>query len=152
MRLANPLSDEQPLMRTRLLATLVDALRRNVARGTRDVGLFEVGLVVDLDGAQRAAPTEDVGVRPSEETLTAIRAAVPAQPRHLAFTLTGDRDRRGWWGPGRPADVSDAVDVVRLLMAVYMSAEQGRTLDFPPAGVDAFAPAVARGAWSPGAA
>lgn len=115
VRLANPLSDEQPLMRTRLLATLVDALRRNVARGTRDVGLFEIGLVVDLDGTQRSAPTEDVGVRPSEETLAAIRAAVPAQPRHLALALAGDRDRRGWWGPGRAADVTDAIDVVRVL-------------------------------------
>jgi hypothetical protein len=34
-------------------------------------------------------------------------------------------------------------------MAAYMSAEQGRTLDYPPPGVDAFVPAVARGAWRP---
>ncbi|MGL5910524.1 MAG: phenylalanine--tRNA ligase subunit beta, partial [Phycicoccus sp.] len=61
VRVANPLSDEQPWMRTRLPATLPDALRRNVARGLRDVALFEVGLVVDLDGPQRVAPTEDVG-------------------------------------------------------------------------------------------
>jgi phenylalanyl-tRNA synthetase beta chain len=73
VRLANPLSDEQPFMRTRLLATMVDALRRNVARGTRDVGLFEIGLVVALDGAQGSAPTEDVGIRPSDETLAALR-------------------------------------------------------------------------------
>ena len=115
VRLANPLSDEQPLMRTRLLATLVDSLRRNVARGTRDVGLFEIGLVVDLEGAQRSAPTEDVGVRPSEDTLAAIRAAVPDQPRHLAFALAGERDRSGWWGPGRAADVTDVIDLVRVL-------------------------------------
>src|SRR5919109_410814 len=41
----------------------------------------------------------------------------------------------------------DGVDVVRLLMAAYMSAEEGRTLDFPPAGLDRFVPAVARGEW-----
>jgi phenylalanyl-tRNA synthetase beta chain len=115
VRLANPLSDEQPLMRTRLLATMVDALRRNVARGIRDVGIFEVGLVVALDGPRGTAPTEDVGVRPSEDTLAAIRDAVPPQPRHLAFLLAGDRDRAGWWGPGRPADVSDVVDLARSL-------------------------------------
>ncbi len=115
VRLANPLSDEQPLMRTRLLATLVDALRRNVARGTRDVGLFEVGLVVALDGPQGSAPTEDVGVRPSDEKLDVIRAAVPPQPRHLAVLLAGDRDRAGWWGAGRPADVSDVVELARTL-------------------------------------
>ncbi|MGB7820030.1 MAG: phenylalanine--tRNA ligase subunit beta, partial [Ornithinibacter sp.] len=115
VRLANPLSEEQPLMRTRLLATLVDALRRNVARGARDVALFEVGLVVALDGPQGSAPTEDVGVRPSEDKLAAIRDAVPPQPRHLAVLIAGDRDRAGWWGPGRAADVSDVVEVARAL-------------------------------------
>ncbi len=53
-------------MRTRLLATLVDALRRNVARGARDVALFEVGLVVDLDGPQGSAPTRAWGCSPPE--------------------------------------------------------------------------------------
>jgi predicted dehydrogenase len=43
----------------------------------------------------------------------------------------------------------DGAEVVRLLMAAYMSAEQGRTLAFPPDGVDTFVPAVARGEWKP---
>lgn len=115
VRLANPLSDEQPLMRTRLLATMVDALRRNVARGTRDVALFEIGLVVDSGGERRPAPTEEVGVRPSDEVLDAIRAAVPRQPRHIGLLLAGDRDRAGWWGAGRAADVTDVIDLARVL-------------------------------------
>jgi len=36
-----------------------------------------------------------------------------------------------------------------MLMAAYMSAEQGKTLAFPPRGLDAFLPAVARGTWQP---
>jgi predicted dehydrogenase len=43
----------------------------------------------------------------------------------------------------------DGLAVVRILMAAYMSAEQGRTLDFPPPGVDSFIPAVAKGEWKP---
>lgn len=43
----------------------------------------------------------------------------------------------------------DGLDVVRLLMAAYLSAEQSRTLEFPPPGLDAFVPAVARGTWRP---
>jgi predicted dehydrogenase len=43
----------------------------------------------------------------------------------------------------------DGLEVVRLLMAAYMSAEQARTLSFPPRGLDAFVPAVARGEWKP---
>ncbi|MEX2611556.1 MAG: Gfo/Idh/MocA family oxidoreductase [Gemmatimonadota bacterium] len=43
----------------------------------------------------------------------------------------------------------DGVEVVQLLMTAYQSAEEGRTLAFPPPGLDDFVPAVARGAWQP---
>ncbi len=43
----------------------------------------------------------------------------------------------------------DGLQVVKVLMTAYMSAEQGRTLDFPPPGVDSFVPAVAKGTWKP---
>ena len=38
----------------------------------------------------------------------------------------------------------DGVEVVRILMAAYMSAERGRTVGFPPRGLDSFIPQVAR--------
>jgi predicted dehydrogenase len=38
----------------------------------------------------------------------------------------------------------DGLEVVQLLMAAYQSAEEERTLAFPPEGLDAFVPAVAR--------
>jgi predicted dehydrogenase len=41
----------------------------------------------------------------------------------------------------------DGLEVVRLLMAGYLSAEQGRTVDFPPPNLDTFTPAVAQGKW-----
>ena len=43
----------------------------------------------------------------------------------------------------------DGLQVVKVLMTAYMSAEQGKTLEFPPAGIDAFLPAVAKGTWKP---
>jgi predicted dehydrogenase len=46
----------------------------------------------------------------------------------------------------------DGLEVVQVLMAAYQSAEEGRTVDFPPAGLDEFVPAVARGTWKPGRA
>ncbi len=39
--------------------------------------------------------------------------------------------------------------VAELLMSAYLSAEQGRTVAFPPPGLAEFVPAVARGAWNP---
>lgn len=43
----------------------------------------------------------------------------------------------------------DGLEVVKLLMTAYMSAEQGRTLSFPPPDLASFVPQVARGAWRP---
>src|SRR5947208_6074761 len=52
---------------------------------------------------------------------------------------------------GEPPELTfdDGVEVVKLLMTAYMSAEQRKTLDFPPKGLEAFVPAVAKGAWKP---
>lgn len=43
----------------------------------------------------------------------------------------------------------DGLEVVELLMTAYMSAEQERTLEFRPPGLDTFVPAVAKGTWAP---
>jgi predicted dehydrogenase len=43
----------------------------------------------------------------------------------------------------------DGLEVVKLLMAAYMSAERGKTVAFPPPGLSRFVPAVARGTWRP---
>jgi predicted dehydrogenase len=43
----------------------------------------------------------------------------------------------------------DGLEVVRLLMAGYLSAEQERTIQFPSEGLDDFIPRVARGVWQP---
>jgi predicted dehydrogenase len=43
----------------------------------------------------------------------------------------------------------DGLEVVELLMAAYQSAEEGRTLEFPPPNLAEFVPAVARGTWKP---
>ena len=49
----------------------------------------------------------------------------------------------------RPAlTFDDGLEVVKLLMTAYQSAELGRTIEFPPKGLDDFVPAVARGRWT----
>ncbi|HEX6132645.1 MAG TPA: Gfo/Idh/MocA family oxidoreductase [Longimicrobiales bacterium] len=45
----------------------------------------------------------------------------------------------------------DGVEVVKLLMTAYQSAEQEKTLKFPGRGLEKFVPAVARGEWKPDA-
>ena len=45
--------------------------------------------------------------------------------------------------------LEDGLDVVKVLMAAYLSAERGKTVPFPPRGLESFIPAVARGRWNP---
>ncbi len=114
--LANPLSDEAPLMRTELLQTLPDTLRRNVSRGAKDVALFEIDTV--SAAKQASAPAPAGGTVPDDDTLAQIRDAVPSQPWHVAMIGSGSAERGGWWGNGRAAQASDAVAWARSVAAV----------------------------------
>jgi phenylalanyl-tRNA synthetase beta chain len=116
LRLANPLSDEQPFLRTSVLSSLVEVLRRNVSRGTGDVGVFEIGLVTRPPaGGLPAATRPSVAGRPSEQTLADLQAAIPEQPRRIAVLLAGERQPAGWNQPGRAADTHDAIEVALLV-------------------------------------
>lgn len=115
VKLVNPLSDEEPALRTSLLPGLLGALRRNDGRGAHDLALFETGLVFHPRGEQRVAANLPVDRRPSEDDLAALDAALPDQPRHVAAVLTGAREQAGWWGKGRPADWADAVESARTV-------------------------------------
>ncbi|MFG3249187.1 phenylalanine--tRNA ligase subunit beta [Streptomyces sp. NPDC048187] len=115
VKLVNPLSDEEPALRTTLLPGLLGALRRNDGRGAHDLALFETGLVFHPQGEQRVAANLPVDRRPSQDDLAALDAALPDQPRHVAVVLTGAREQAGWWGKGRPADWADAVESARTV-------------------------------------
>ena len=64
-----------------------------------------------------------------------------AENRHMVQSLMNGK---------RPEEYfNDGLEVTRLLMAAYMSAEQGKTIQLPNADIDTFTPAVARGEWNP---
>ncbi|MBC9956995.1 phenylalanine--tRNA ligase subunit beta [Yimella sp. cx-51] len=133
VRVANPLSEEEPLIRTAVLPNVLDALRRNVSRGQHEVALFEHGLVIA--GPAGRAPTYPVGTYPGAEAVAQIEEAVPAQPRHLAWAMTGEQDHSGWWGKGRSADWADAIAVARSLadaLAVPLQVRTGAVMPFHP--------------------
>lgn len=126
--LANPLDEAEPLLRSTLLPGLLAALARNVSRGFADLALFELGPVFRARPDAAAAPRPLGGLRPDEETLAALDAALPDQPLHLAAVLTGLDQPGGWWGPGRPAGWADAVEAARRAarsLGVTLSVRQG---------------------------
>ncbi|WP_435299916.1 phenylalanine--tRNA ligase subunit beta [Timonella sp. A28] len=114
-KIQNPLQGDKALLRTHVLVTLLEAARRNVARGNTNIALFEQGLVVRPALNAPAAPQLPPAVKPTEEQLAALHAAVPAQPRHIAGVLSGLRAEAGWWGAGRVADWTDAVHAVEVI-------------------------------------
>ncbi|MFB6856221.1 MULTISPECIES: phenylalanine--tRNA ligase subunit beta [Streptomyces] len=115
VKLVNPLSDEEPALRTTLLPGLLEALRRNDGRGSHDLALFETGLVFRPTGDEPQAVRLPVDRRPTDEEIAGLDAALPRQPRHAAVVLTGAREQAGWWGNGRPADWADAVEAARTI-------------------------------------
>ncbi|MFE0454004.1 phenylalanine--tRNA ligase subunit beta [Streptomyces sp. NPDC058914] len=115
VKLANPLNDEEPALRTSLLPGLLGALRRNDGRGSHDLALFETGLVFLPREGQRAAGHLPVDRRPTDEEIASLNAALPDQPRHVAVVLAGAREQAGWWGKGRAADWADAVEAARTV-------------------------------------
>ncbi|MDR2253030.1 MAG: phenylalanine--tRNA ligase subunit beta [Bifidobacteriaceae bacterium] len=146
VRLANPLDAEQPLLRTEILQTLLTTVRRNVGRGSTDVGLYELGLVtvppladaspgVPARPAPLAAPLPGGDRRPPVEVLEELLAAVPPQPRHAAAVMVGQREGAGVWGPGRAADWADAVEGARVAgraVGIELQARRARRAPFHP--------------------
>jgi len=114
--LANPLSDDAPMLRTTLLPGLLATIRRNIGRGQTSVQLYESGLVFRpvADGGRRA-PRLGVDERPSEAELKTLEQAVPHQPRHIATVACGAAELPGWWGEGRAMSWADAIESARTV-------------------------------------
>ncbi|HLT61781.1 MAG TPA: phenylalanine--tRNA ligase subunit beta, partial [Microlunatus sp.] len=113
MRIANPLAETQPLLRTTILPGLIAAARRNTSRSIDDLALYEIGSVFFAPERPTPAPRPSVTQRPSEEELAAMNAAIGHQPRHAAVLLTGDWRPAGWSGPAEPADWRHAIAFAR---------------------------------------
>ena len=116
VRLANPLSErERRCCARRSWTSLVDTMRRNVARGHTDVAVYEIGLVFRPGGALGTAPIPGVAAGRDADTLEQLYAAVPSQPRRAGILATGQAEQAGWWGPGRAADWSDMAAAVQTV-------------------------------------
>jgi len=64
-----------------------------------------------------------------------------AENRHMVESfLAGKRPEENF---------DDGLNVTELLMTAYMSAEQGKTVSFPPPDLETFVPSVAKGEWNP---
>jgi phenylalanyl-tRNA synthetase beta chain len=89
----NPLSDDQSLLRTTLLGSLLDVAAHNCARGMVDFGLFEIGTLFVLDSDSSPGSTNvrehcSLAVLLSGKTAPATWGA-PDPPRADVFAIKG---------------------------------------------------------------
>ena len=116
VRLANPLSAEQPVMRTAILETLVDAVKVNLSRGAQDVAIYEIGRAY-LRRFVGAVPRFE-GATITPEVVEAVNAAIPGQVRRVAGVMTGHRVLPSWNHAGEAFDWSDALAAANLVARV----------------------------------
>lgn len=131
VRLANPLAETAPLMRTTMLPGLLAAIARNTSRGNDDLALFETGSVF-LAGSSDAAPLVAVDHRPSDAELALINAALPDQPRHLGAVVAGQWLRPGWDGPGVRAGWQQAFALVDVIAGALGASVERRAATMAP--------------------
>lgn len=135
VRLANPLAEDEPLLRTDLLQTLLPVARRNLGRGEDAVAIFQLASVFLAREGAGAAPIPGVAGQPAAEELAAISSALPEQPVQIAALLAGPRRAGTWFGPAESWDWADAVESARRI-ASAVGAEilvaQGEHAPFHP--------------------
>jgi phenylalanyl-tRNA synthetase beta chain len=115
MDVLNPLEADRPQLATTLLPPLLEALSRNVSRGAVDVALFTIAQVVRRTEHTRGMPPLPLDRGLTDEEIQALDDSLPHQPQHVASVLTGLREPRGPWGPGRPVEPGDAFEAVRII-------------------------------------
>ena len=105
---------------------------------------LDSGLQLFFSREVRGKEGEDLVEKQNAETgvmpVVADEAAAygyTAENRHFVRAFLGKEPVR--------LTFEDGLEVVRVLMTAYQSAEEGKTLEFPPSGIDTFVPDVARG-------
>lgn len=131
-RIANPLSEEFPVLRTHLLQTLLPTAVRNLNRGNGNLALFEIGRI--FRAPERVAHTSilPTGDRPSDEEVKDLFAAVPEQPIMVAGVIAGEFENPSWRNDGRSVTWEDAVTMATDLVSLLGSEPTIASSDFAP--------------------
>jgi phenylalanyl-tRNA synthetase beta chain len=95
LAILNPLSEDQTVMRTSLIPGLLETMRQNLSRQSRNLKLFETGRIFISNGHETQ----------------------PAESDMLAGLWTGDRMEPDWYAKPEPCDFYDLKGAVEGLLA-----------------------------------
>ena len=118
VRLSNPMSVDQSIMRTTLLPGLLKAVKDNVDRLNDPPNLFEIGKVYLWDEPVSAP-----------EHAAEPGAVLPNEPEALGIVLSGPLEAENWTAEGRPTDFYTLKGCVDALLGAV-----GLSCDYAPLG------------------
>jgi phenylalanyl-tRNA synthetase beta chain len=95
IKIRNPLSEDQAVMRTTMLYSLLETARRNIRTGESDLKIFEIGRLYYEKG----------------------KGSLPEEKRALGIIMTGLRYDDDWHGQNLKVDFFDLKGAIETLMA-----------------------------------
>ncbi len=131
-RIANPMSEEFPLMRVHLVPGLIEVAQRNISRGAKDFAIFEMGSI--FRSSQKLVPfiSPDLQKRPDQKIIDGIFASVPPQAFHVAGLLVGKIEEEDWQGKARSYTWQDAIALAQDILQLCNLEWTVKRSDFAP--------------------
>ena len=114
--LANPMSDENPLLRVHLIPGLIEVAARNISRGAQDFAIFETGSIFRSTKKLDAFVNPDTSTRPGQQIISKIFESVPDQIEMVAGLLVGKREVEDWQGKSPSFEWSDAISFAQEIL------------------------------------
>jgi predicted dehydrogenase len=109
---------------------------------------LDSGLQLFFSREVRGKQGEDLVEKQNAEM--GVMPVVPDEAAAYGYEAEDRHFVRVFQGKEKPIlDFTDGIEVVRVLMAAYKSAEEGRTVDLDAENLDDFVPMVAQGTWRP---
>ena len=131
-RIANPMSEEFPLMRVHLVPGLIEVAARNISRGAKDFAIFEMGSI--FRSSQKLVPfiSPDLSKRPDKKVIDEIFSSVPPQAYHVAGLLVGKSESEDWQGKARAYNWQDAIAYAQDILQLCNLQWTVKRSDFAP--------------------
>ena len=131
-KIANPMSEEFPLMRVHLVPGLIEVAARNISRGAKDFAIFEMGSI--FRSSQKLVPfiSPNLDKRPDQKLIDEIFASVPPQGYHVSGLLVGKSENEDWQGKARAYTWQDAIAYAQDVLALCNLQWTVKRSDFAP--------------------
>ena len=131
-RIANPISEKEPLLRPHMVPGLIDTAVRNLGRGAKSMALFEMGSIFRAPESLPQAPELGTAKRPSDAEIAALYKSVPEQLFCVGILLIGDAENDSWLGKGRAYGWHDAIALAEGIIELTGNVSTVHRSDFTP--------------------